>query len=297
MTSSTSRMNSVLLPEPKQIVQSRLLTMESLSPLLYLDQVMASHPSAAKSALNAPSDASLRVPCYCEENVWRLAFRKLWNDRNSGTPTNSSNKYFVLFVSNPKGCVPMFQQLASAQRDGDKPIFWDYHVILLEATTSKSGTRIWDIDSRLECPISLKEYVSQTFPRHEKWLEDYQPFFRVVDALVFLQHFSSDRSHMIVNGQWSAPPPEYDCIINRDSLESNQSATNVAGKQLKNGASVNTLKEYMTISKADAIGSSNDIDWGQNGVRKGIHETSEDKRTHPFGAVCTLTQLQQWFGG
>ena len=160
---------------------------------------MAAHPSAAKSALEAPSDAALRVPCYCEENVWRLAFRKLWNSNNR------DSKYFVLFVTNPKGCVPMFQQLASAQLD--KPIFWDYHVILLETTTTTASTNnalIWDIDCHLEeCPCTFSHYISQVFPRHERWPDDYQPYFRVVDALTFLQHFSSDRLHMRnKKGEW-----------------------------------------------------------------------------------------------
>lgn len=93
---------------------------------------------AAKSALDAPSDASLRVPCYCEENVWRLAFRKL-SQRRQPRPDASTEvgqaydtALYAVFVSNPKGCVPMFQQQASTHRE--RPVFWDYHVILLQET-------------------------------------------------------------------------------------------------------------------------------------------------------------------
>ena len=33
--------------------------------------------TAAETALSCASDRDLRVPCYCEENVWRLAHRRL----------------------------------------------------------------------------------------------------------------------------------------------------------------------------------------------------------------------------
>ena len=65
---------------------------------------------AEKSALQAPSDESLRVPCYCEENVWRLAYRRTRLQR-------SGEAYYVAFVTNPKACVPMFEQLAAEDRD------------------------------------------------------------------------------------------------------------------------------------------------------------------------------------
>mmetsp|Transcript_13982 Transcript_13982/g.38664 ORF Transcript_13982/g.38664 Transcript_13982/m.38664 type:complete len:92 (-) Transcript_13982:87-362(-) len=37
------------------------------------------------------------------------------------------------------------------------------------------------------------------------------PFFRVVDADIFLQNFASDRMHMYnrEKGTWNAPPPSY----------------------------------------------------------------------------------------
>ena len=65
---------------------------------------------ASKSALEATSDISLRVPCYCEENVWRLAYRRIFQQQSGST-------YHVAFISNPKACVPMFEQLAADDRD------------------------------------------------------------------------------------------------------------------------------------------------------------------------------------
>ncbi|KAL3918904.1 MAG: hypothetical protein SGARI_007334 [Bacillariaceae sp.] len=269
---------------------------------------MTTHPSAAKSALDSPSDAALRVPCYCEENVWRLAFRKLhWeaktlrgddnHDDDSCCDSASSRKqqqqqqrFYVVFVSNPKGCVPMLQQLASSNRD--KPIFWDYHVILLSTRStscnSSSGndegsndrynseqtmtmSQIWDIDSHLPCPCPFPQYVQEVFLRHERWPSKYQPYFRVVDALVFLENFSSDRSHMMINaetGEWSAPPPEYECIRVKED-------------------SANTLKGYMTIVEEEVRGGSGK---GGNG------EGNSDETTNKFGQVLSLQKLQERFG-
>ena len=120
---------------------------------------------AAHTALEANCDRALRVPCYCEENVWRLAHRRLKN-----TEIQRQN-YYVMFVSNEKQCVPMCHQLA---REDDGPCFWDYHVILLETTNHTS--LVWDMDSRLTFPCPLKEYLEETFL--EQVPEEYQPLFR-----------------------------------------------------------------------------------------------------------------------
>jgi hypothetical protein len=129
----------------------------------------AAAAGAAKSAIEASSDKSLRVPCYCEENVWRLAYRKIHQQEKkmqqqqekqkqqkkkkkkiktavaaTTTGTTSSFQYHVVFISNPKGCAPLFQQLAASDRDS--AVFWDYHVILLEQENHSTTTTINDGD-------------------------------------------------------------------------------------------------------------------------------------------------------
>ena len=128
---------------------------------------------AAKTALEAHSDQDLRVPCYCEENVWRLAYRRLHfrDDQNL--------HYYVLFISNPNKCVPMFQQLAA--KDRRTPVFWDYHVILLEthhADKTNRQARVLDIDSHLPYECALPEYVRQTFPDCQESTKEFAPMFR-----------------------------------------------------------------------------------------------------------------------
>ena len=162
---------------------------------------------AATTALQAPSDQSLRVACYCEENAWRLCQRKLRNNPNK-------NAYYVVFVSNKHQCVAMWHQIA-ARQGPNNPVLWDYHVYLMESTTATTDTnkktRVLDLDSNLSYPCPLDEYIMHTFQTD---MEQYAPLFRVVEASVYLTHFSSDRSHMYNDETrtWSAPPPTYACI-------------------------------------------------------------------------------------
>ena len=151
---------------------------------------------ATRSALAAPSDQELRIPCYCEENVYRLVSRKL---------QTTNDRYYVLFVSSETQCVPMFYQLAA--KTPTAVCLWDYHVIVLQVSEE---AHILDIDSNLPYPCPLHEYLHYAFP--EQLPQDYAPLFRVVRAEVFLKNFYSDRMHMFQDDKWSATPPSYVCI-------------------------------------------------------------------------------------
>ena len=249
-----------------------------------MEQVAAK--TAARAALDAPTDQSLRVPCYCEENVWRLAYRKIHRENDSHL------QYHVVFVTNPERCVPMFQQLAV--ENPLKPCFWDYHVILFRSSTENdqsTKTFVLDIDCHLPYPCALDDYLKQVFPPELCWPREYQPYFRwvpkdiiyfifilwfnrlcqlrlfekthlsfrrVIDASVFLRNFSSDRMHMFntESKEWLSPPPTYDCI-------SNSSTCNLA--------------RYMKISSEDQT---KDTTASENDV---------------FGVVYSLTQLKARF--
>jgi hypothetical protein len=138
-----------------------------------MDQSSAPASSAAQTALDAPSDQSLRVPCYCEENVWRLAYRKL-QDNNK---VDSRLEYYVAFVSNPLQCAPMFQQ--KAEKNPSKPCYWDYHVILISySEEDASFVQVFDIDSHLPYPCSLEDYLANVFPGEVEWPMEYLPYFR-----------------------------------------------------------------------------------------------------------------------
>lgn len=173
---------------------------------------------AARTAVDAPSDRSLRCPYYCEENVWRLAYRKSrrrqcrdgpgHGSSSSGDDITTSSCWYVVFISNPTGCVPMFQQLAESTCAGlndhmkSRPVFWDYHVILIERRTTAASVAegndtnnngihspslspppssyVWDIDSLLPCPCPIAEYLETSFRNYTNWPSKYAPFFRYV---------------------------------------------------------------------------------------------------------------------
>lgn len=125
---------------------------------------------AAQTALDASSDQSLRVPCYCEENVWRLAYRKTVAD------VDNAHEYYVAFVSNPNQCVPMFHQIAASKRGA--ACYWDYHVILLRQSAKDRTVQVLDMDSHLAYPSELDDYINQAFSDESDYPENYRAHFR-----------------------------------------------------------------------------------------------------------------------
>ena len=144
--------------------------------------------TAAETALSCASDRDLRVPCYCEENVWRLAHRRLRgggggvvddNDDDVDAGDRDGNedgrvreamdgdRYYVAFVSNPDRCCPMFRQLAAGVGG---PVFLDYHVVLIRAVGAAvnspptEAVEVLDVDTRLPYPCPLSTYLSESFP-------------------------------------------------------------------------------------------------------------------------------------
>ena len=138
--------------------------------------------SAALSALDAPSDQSLRVPCYCEENVWRLVYRKLHSSQHHQKVDGPSPQYYVVFITNPSKCVPMFHQMAASH--ASRPCYWDYHVILISYSKEQDEdeilVQVYDMDSHLPFPCSLEEYLTRVFPNQIPWPPEYLPYFRYV---------------------------------------------------------------------------------------------------------------------
>jgi hypothetical protein len=170
-------------------------------------------PYAAETALDGTkSDRDLRCPCYCEENVWRLAYRKLHR-----MAIDENEEYFVIFISNTSKCVAMFHQKAS-RSPADKPCFWDYHVILVGVDKQSNNAVVYDLDTTVEpYPAPLHNYLARSFDYPDYLLRKTtveMPLFRVILASTFLEYFESDRSHMYNSqtGEWIAPPPNYQCI-------------------------------------------------------------------------------------
>ena len=161
-------------------------------------QQQTAEQTAEQTALEATTDQDLRVPYYCEENVWRLGVRK-----RTHQPTD---RFWAVFISNSIKNVPMFQQKAAV--NGEVSCCWDYHVFLLCHRAGEGQAVVYDVDSLLPYPCPLDEYLAQSFPYN--WPYPFGPMFRVIPMELFLQHFGSERSHMRdKNGNYQAPPPPY----------------------------------------------------------------------------------------
>jgi hypothetical protein len=137
---------------------------------------------------------------YCEENIWLLLHRR----------RDECEQAWAVIISNAnKTCALWHQRAAPAS---EQPVVWDYHVIALESV--RESYRIWDLDSELDVPVASADWWAATFPFEERVPDTLRPSFRVVERDVFLETFSSDRSHMRdSNGDWLAPPPEWDPIF------------------------------------------------------------------------------------
>jgi protein N-terminal glutamine amidohydrolase len=139
---------------------------------------------------------------YCEENVYKLLETKL----------PKSTTAYAIFITSPSKCTPIWRQKKSKSPDTE-PVLWDYHVIAMV------DDDIYDLDSTLPFPSSAQTYFEKTFPiTYPRLRKDCQQILRIIDAKDFLEHFASDRSHMIgEDGKYLAPPPSYSCIRGKES--------------------------------------------------------------------------------
>ncbi|KAM9838622.1 protein N-terminal glutamine amidohydrolase [Aulostomus maculatus] len=138
--------------------------------------------------------------CYCEENVWKLC------DFVRSEGTVPLTQVFAVFISNENRMVPLWKQKSGR---GDQPVVWDYHVVLLQLV-AQSDALVYDLDSVLPFPCSLKLYAAAAMRSDHGIKPAYHRKFRVVPADVYLRNFASNRSHMKnADGSWKMPPPPY----------------------------------------------------------------------------------------
>ena len=232
---------------------SSFTTRTNDTPLTSSALVSANSLSAAMSALQVTHDDALRIPYYCEENVWRLAYRKLHTTNNTKDDNDDKWEYFVVFISNANKSVPMFQQKAT--KGNELSVCWDYHVILLavlqnEDTTNETDDKlppvvlVYDMDSKLDYPSPLAIYLAESFPFQYKQI--YTPYFRIIPAALYCKHFASNRMHMFntQTNTWNHPPPSYQCIVPTTTPTNNNQpmdATEIP----------NNLNEYLDFSDCD----------------------------------------------
>ncbi|WP_373497558.1 hypothetical protein [Aquiflexum sp.] len=135
---------------------------------------------------------------YCEENIWHLCQH----------PDLAGFYKKVLFITNTdKNCDFHFQ---NDSVDGS-PVWWDYHVILL--ASNNNVDLVYDLDSSLNQPTPLKDYLRLTFQDLDEKNESSHPIFKAIDSADYLAGFFSDRGHMKdAEGDWIFEPPHWSQI-------------------------------------------------------------------------------------
>ncbi|XP_070535631.1 protein N-terminal glutamine amidohydrolase-like [Ptychodera flava] len=159
------------------------------------------------TSLFAPRDNCMYTSCYCEENVWKLC------EYIKASHAERLQQLFVIFVSNENRTVPLWKQRAAHSEE--EPVVWDYHVFLIHY--QNGDTKVYDLDTVLSFPCKFSTYSVQTFQSNDVVRLQYHRKFRIIPSETFLERFASDRSHMVKNGVWLAPPPSYPCIQLEDS--------------------------------------------------------------------------------
>ena len=138
------------------------------------------------------------TPLFCEENIWLLC-QKLAN--RGLNPEDMS----ALFLTNAARQTPVLQQKRSP--NPDLPTWWDYHVVL-QAYADTSY--ILDFDTRLPFAAPSEIYFQECFLLQQDLPDEQQIYLKKIPAAVYLQQFSSDRSHMRTeDGRPTVPFPDY----------------------------------------------------------------------------------------
>eukprot|EP00898_Chlorokybus_atmophyticus_P004547 jgi/Chlat1/5093/Chrsp33S05023 len=177
------------------------------------EELLVARGGATSTSAAATTVAALRkeacayTACYCEENVYRLCERLA----AAKIAREDLSDLLVVFISNQRQHIALWRQKAGKAADGGLCL-WDYHVICVQ-TSVQHGALVWDLDTTLDFPVSIKEYQRQALR-----------LYRIVAAPSFRDAFASDRRHMRNrDGSWIAPPPPGDCIRGRGA----QSAHNL----------------------------------------------------------------------
>lgn len=134
---------------------------------------------------------------YCEENIWHLCQHPDYQDGH------------VVFISALGDYFPMFHQRNG--RGENRLIFWDYHVVLLQAGM------IHDFNSSLSFSTPIEHYFDYSFALEHQLEPPMIPRFRVLPAADYTTSFLSDRRHMKSESGWQATPPDWPAISDSSS--------------------------------------------------------------------------------
>lgn len=135
---------------------------------------------------------------FCEENIWHLC---------QNPELDGFTKKVLIISNSSRNCSFRFQK----SPNGDEVVWWDYHVVLL--ASNHESQLIYDFDSTLEFPSSLKSYLEATFPTDHSQESKDLPGFKAITSGDFIHSFISDRGHMKDDhGNWISTPPKWPAI-------------------------------------------------------------------------------------
>lgn len=216
--------------------------------------------AAGAAPVRVPArDECVYTSCYCEENVHFLC------QQGVGISDAETQDAFAVFISNPPRTCPVFQQKSG--RPGDGLVVWDYHVIYVVASKA-SDALVFDLDTRLDFPCSLQQYVEAALsPPNMRIPDKLRQMVRVVSARHFLETFASDRSHMIGdNGKYQSAPPSYAPI----------------------GAPGNNLDKFWTTAGSECPSMGGEKEW-RHAVKGAIDGGM------PYGMCMTVPEFSDYF--
>ncbi|KAJ7172626.1 N-terminal glutamine amidase-domain-containing protein [Mycena filopes] len=150
---------------------------------------------------------TIHTAFYCEENIYLLC---------EAFVAQQAEEVSAIFISNQHKTVALWNQKLN-----DSVVVWDYHVVLL--LRSQTQRWIYDFDTALPFPCPLRDYLHHTFKKDVP--ERYRSLFRIVPGSTFVEHFASDRSHMLIDAgpekRYRSPPPPYPAICGRAATVGN----------------------------------------------------------------------------
>lgn len=149
-----------------------------------------------------PKEECVYTSCYCEENIWKLCdmIRVRYPDKLS--------QCFAVFISNDQRKVPIWYQKSAPH--SYMPVIWDYHVIMIHKQGQVAD--VYDFDTTLSFPNKFEDYMEYAIRSNENISLSQHRLFRVVPAIEYLNTFASDRSHMLKDGKFTSPEPQYPII-------------------------------------------------------------------------------------
>ena len=151
-----------------------------------------------------------------EENRDRIPEEMSKNVKNDKNPSKTLEQSlgFAVFITNPvQRTYLRYQKSGKPNKHG--LVIWDYHVIFLNKLENNT-VWVYDLDSSLPFPCEFNEYFNKALGFQMKGKPN--TYFRVCESRVFIEEFSSDRSHMIKNGEYLSKPPDWECIGKGNNL-------------------------------------------------------------------------------